>query len=133
MSAGNKICQPPFMEKLMKSEFPRLINLHEDPTNIGKRQWPVNIRGGGWFYTGDIFATHRAWNHLVHGDVTRAIFRHVMGDWGDCGPEAVEANQCSLTWGGRIETYFHDANGTRFSIRTQRETEVTTIFLPEDF
>ncbi|HZZ26753.1 MAG TPA: hypothetical protein VFE46_02000 [Pirellulales bacterium] len=115
----------------MKSQFPRFIEIIHDPLDIGKRQWPLDIISGT-FLMGDIFATSKAWNRLIHADVMRALFRHALGDWDECDPEALEGNQAALTWGGRIETEFQDKNGSRFIIQTKRETQVTTILLPEE-
>lgn len=82
---------------------------------------------------GQIVATPNALARITQADITLALARHVVGDWGDLGAEDKEVNNQALAEGMRILSSYQAANGTKFWIITEADRSVTTVLLPEDY
>ncbi len=82
---------------------------------------------------GQIVATPNALAHITQTDITLALARHVVGDWGELCAEDKQVNDQALTEGMRILSAYHAANGTKFWIITEADRSVTTVLLPEDY
>jgi hypothetical protein len=80
---------------------------------------------------GQIVATPNALAHISQTDITVALARHVVGDWGDLCAEDKQVNDQAMRDGTRILSAYQAANGTKFWIIT--EADRTTILLPEDY
>jgi hypothetical protein len=85
------------------------------------------------FDTGRIVATPNALETVHPEDTFLALARHMVGDWGDCGPEDWKENELSLKEGFRLFSVYHDRKGIKFWIITEADRSVTTILLPEDY
>ena len=82
---------------------------------------------------GQIVATPNALAHITQTDITLALARHAVGDWGDLCAEDKEVNDQALTEGMRILSAYQAANGTKFWIITEADRKTTTVLLPEDY
>jgi hypothetical protein len=82
---------------------------------------------------GQLVATPTALANITQEDITVALRRHVMGDWGDVCAEDKLLNDRALVEGTRILSAYHAANGTKFWIITEADRSVTTMLLPEDY
>ncbi|MCC6426029.1 MAG: hypothetical protein IT435_04340 [Phycisphaerales bacterium] len=66
-------------------------------------------------------------------DAMIALERHESGDWGDVCASDEHANEVAMNEGGRLLSVYHDRQGTKFWIITERDRSSTTIMLPEDY
>ena len=82
---------------------------------------------------GQIVATPNALAHITQADITVALARHVVGDWGDLGAEDKQVNDQAVVDGMRILSAYQAANGTKFWIITEADRRTTTVLLPEDY
>ncbi len=87
---------------------------------------------GPRFPLGRLVATRNALNRLDPLEISRAIVRHVTGDWGDLCPEDIRSNEEALIHGGRLLSAYGKSD-RRFWIITEADRSVTTILLPEDY
>lgn len=85
------------------------------------------------FSLGQLLITKAAEATLVPEDVGRALTRHQTGDWGEVGEDDRKENELSLAEGFRLLSVYHDANGVKFWIITERDRSVTTVLLPDDY
>jgi len=85
------------------------------------------------FPLGQTVITRNALNTLSEDDVTKALARHVSGDWGDVCPEDANENELSLEKAFRLFSVYHASDDTKFWIITEADRSVTTILLPEDY
>jgi len=85
------------------------------------------------FSLGELYITAAADRQLLPADITKALARHVQGDWGDCGDADREENDLSLKEGFRLLSVYHDRNGVKFWIITEADRSVTTVLLPDDY
>lgn len=85
------------------------------------------------FELGRLLIIPAAQSTLDNQDVMKALGRHQTGDWGDCCPEDLEANQVALKEDERLFSVYHDRNGIKFWVITEWDRSVTTILLPEDY
>jgi len=92
---------------------------------IGYR-WPaVNL--------GDIVATTNAVEQIPCGEISKALLRHVFGDWGEVCEEDRRENDLSLREGFRLLSVYTTSTGTKFWIITEADRSVTTVLMPEDY
>lgn len=61
------------------------------------------------------------------------VSRHVAGDWGDCCPEDLQANEDALRNGDRLFSVYRTAKGQKIWVITESDRSVTTILLPEEY
>lgn len=85
------------------------------------------------FPLGRIVATPAALAAVSHDEITLALDRHVVGDWGDVCPEDREENEFSVDKHLRLLSVYHAKNGTKFWIITEADRSATTVLLPEDY
>ena len=85
------------------------------------------------FSLGQIVSTTNALSKLTHADITTALGRHVVGDWGDVCEADREENERSLLEGWRLLSVYTGVNGTKFWIITESDRSATTVLLPEDY
>ena len=82
---------------------------------------------------GQIVATPNALAQINQTDITLALARHVVGDWGDLCAEDKAVNDQAMVEGTRILSAYQAANGTKFWIITEADRSVTTVLLPDDY
>jgi hypothetical protein len=82
---------------------------------------------------GKLVATPNALAHITQADITAALMRHAVCDWGDVCAEDKQTNNLAVTEGTRILSVYHAANGTKFWIITEADRSATTVLLPEDY
>ncbi|MEQ8637432.1 hypothetical protein [Gimesia maris] len=82
---------------------------------------------------GLVLATQNALSQLPQHEIQRALTRHRSGDWGDCCPADVDANNAALQTGDRLLSVYHTADGIKFWIITVADRSVTNVLLPEDY
>lgn len=85
------------------------------------------------FPMGQLVATPNALAQLTHDDITTALRRHAIGDWGDLDEHDRLENEASLVHGLRLLSVYTGANGTRFYVITEADRSATTVLLPEDY
>ena len=85
------------------------------------------------FDGGRYVMTAEAFRVLDPADVKSALDRHHQGDWGNLGPEDIEANDDALATGGRLFSAYQDSKQRKFWIITEADRSVTTVLLPEDY
>ena len=85
------------------------------------------------FRLGRILATANAVASLTEDDITTAIRRHAVGDWGDLKEDDRQANARSLKEGLRLLSCYHSRNGIKFYVITEADRSMTTILLPEEY
>lgn len=67
-------------------------------------------------------------------DLTKFLFRHHCGDWGDelCADDK-EVNEESLERGARILSMYRVPSGERIYIITEHDRSITTVMLREEY
>lgn len=86
------------------------------------------------FGLGRTVITPGALAKLDPGEATKAITRHVTGDWGDLGDEDKEQNEAALRDGdNRLLSAYHSQKGIKFWIITEYDRSVTTVLLPDEY
>lgn len=88
----------------------------------------------GKFPLGQTVATPNALSRFTAEDISKALARHVAGDWGEeLPPEDVAENELSLCEGFRILSAYRSAAGEKFWIITEADRSATTVLMPEDY
>lgn len=82
---------------------------------------------------GQVVITANAAQQLPQTEVTEAIRRHAIGDWGDVDGEDRRANDRAIQEGDRLLSVYHTTGGIKFWIITEWDRSVTTVLLPEDY
>ncbi len=77
--------------------------------------------------------TPSALDRLDQEDITQALSRHIVGDWGEVDLEEWQSNDKSLRSGFRILSAYVDRNSQKFWIVTEADRSTTTIMLPEEY
>jgi hypothetical protein len=85
------------------------------------------------FRMGRLVVTAGAIIALTPDDISRAIARHVSGDWGNLDEHDRKRNDESLEFGGRFFSQYFAQDGTKFWIVTECDRSVTTILLPREY
>ena len=85
------------------------------------------------FPLGDVVITTNAKDVLHPEDVTRALARHVSGDWGEVCEADRYQNDLSLEQSLRLLSVYFDRDQTKFWIITEADRSATTILLPDDY
>jgi len=85
------------------------------------------------FRLGKIVSTPNALEQLTQDDILRAIGRHQAGDWGDVDEHDRAENELSLAQCARLWSAYHAANGVKFWLITEANSQFTTVLMPEDY
>ncbi len=91
--------------------------------HIGEQTFPL----------GDMYVTAAVDRTLDPADIQAALVRHARGDWGDVCEDDRKENELSLVGGFRLFSVYHDRNGVKFWIITERDRSVTTVLFPDDY
>jgi len=85
------------------------------------------------FRLGRLVSTPGALEKVSHGEMLRALGRHVTGDWGNVCREDGEANESALHERARLLSAYMTEEGVRFWIITEADRSLTTVLLPEEY
>jgi hypothetical protein len=85
------------------------------------------------FQLGRLVSTPGALEKVSHGEMLRALGRHVTGDWGNVCREDAEANESALHERARLLSAYTTEEGVRFWIITEADRSLTTVLLPEEY
>jgi hypothetical protein len=85
------------------------------------------------FTLGGIVITPAADLKLPPLDISRALMRHCLCDWGDVSDDEKAANGRALQDGLRLLSVYHDRNGVVFWVITEADRSTTTVLLPDDY
>jgi hypothetical protein len=85
------------------------------------------------FRLGQLVATPGIMELVNHEEITRALDRHISGDWGDVDEEDREANEQALVNGLRLLSVYGSTSGTKFWIITEHDRSSTTVLLPSEY
>ena len=85
------------------------------------------------FLSGDVYSTPGAAKQISSNEMSRALVRHLSGDWGDLDQEDKSANDDALKRGGRLLSAYKTESGTKFWILTEADRSATTILLPSEY
>ena len=85
------------------------------------------------FSLGQLVATPGVLEVVPREEITRALNRHICGDWGDVGEEDREANEQALVNGLRLLSVYASTSGTKFWIITEHDRSSTTVLLPSEY
>ena len=82
---------------------------------------------------GQIVATANAAQRLPQHEITIALRRHAVGDWGDVCEHDRASNDLALEQNDRLLSVYHTGDGTKFWIITEWDRSITTVLMPEDY
>jgi hypothetical protein len=85
------------------------------------------------FQLGQVVATPGALECVPPEEFTRALSRHMCGDWGILCKEDKRENEYALKEGGRLVSSYRTTAGTKFYIITEADRSCTTVLLPEEY
>ena len=85
------------------------------------------------FRLGQLVATPGVLEIVTHEEITRALDRHIGGDWGDVDEEDRAENERSLIHALRLFSVYHSSDGSKFWIITEHDRSVTTVLLPSEY
>jgi hypothetical protein len=109
------------------------MELNPDFTNGNPSQRSEPKATAAKFPLGRLVATANAASCLSPAEISSALRRHLLGDWGDLDEEDKQTNERALVEGTRLFSAYHAADGTKFWIITEWDRSVTTVLLPEDY
>lgn len=86
------------------------------------------------FPLGNIFATSGviAWAEREAMDLSRFIWRHHCGDWGNLDAEDQAANEDALIHGTRIFSSYH-IEDKKIYVITEADRSMTTVMLAQEY
>lgn len=85
------------------------------------------------FHLGQLVATPGVLELVTHDEITRALDRHICGDWGDVCKEDRKANEEALINSLRLVSVYHSQGGIKFWIITEHDRSSTTVLLPSEY
>ncbi len=85
------------------------------------------------FPLGRLCATAKVAALVSSEDMSKALFRHALGDWGLVDEHDKAANDAAMKSDGRLLSVYKDSAGTDFWIITEAGRSATMIFLPEEY
>jgi len=83
------------------------------------------------FELGQILVTTEAKIRLTVPEISKALRRHVSGDWGNVDTEDWLENDRSVAEGYRISSLFRSARRDKFWIVTEADRSATRVSIPE--
>jgi hypothetical protein len=85
------------------------------------------------FSLGQLFATPGVLAEVSPTDISAALARHSMGDWGELSQEDIDENNRALKEGSRLLSAYRSTTRVRFWIITEWDRSVTTVLLPSEY
>lgn len=94
---------------------------------------PLHPVGDDLFPSGKLLIAHEASHVLSVEDITKAMHRHFVGDWGDVDPRDKKQNDLAVEKGGRILSSYRSSSGQEFWVITEADRSATTFLLPGEY
>jgi hypothetical protein len=85
------------------------------------------------FPLGQLFATPGVLAEVPTTDISAALARHSMGDWGELCQEDIDENNRALEEGSRLLSAYRSTTRVKFWIITEWDRSVTTVLLPSEY
>lgn len=85
------------------------------------------------FAMGQLFATPGVLAEVSTTDISSALARHAMGDWGELCKEDIDENNRALDEGSRLLSAYSSTSQVKFWIITEWDRSVTTVLLPSEY
>ena len=85
------------------------------------------------FPIGQLFTTPGVLAEVSTTDISAALARHSMGDWGELSQEDIDENNRALKEGSRLLSAYRSTTRVRFWIITEWDRSVTTVLLPSEY
>lgn len=85
------------------------------------------------FALGQLLATPGVLAEVTATDISTALARHAMGDWGELCQEDIDENNRALKDGNRLLSAYRSARNVKFWIITDWDRSVTTVLLPSEY
>ena len=85
------------------------------------------------FPLGQLFTTPGILAEVSATDISSALARHAMADWGDLDHEDINENNRALEHGSRLFSAYHSSASVKFWIITEWDRSVTTVLLPSEY
>ncbi|GEP44444.1 hypothetical protein [Brevifollis gellanilyticus] len=85
------------------------------------------------FPLGQLFATPGVLVEVTEVEISLALARHAMADWGDLDQEDIDENNRALKEGSRLLSAYHSSSRVKFWIITEWDRSVTTVLLPSEY
>lgn len=85
------------------------------------------------FAIGQLFATPGVLAEVSTADISTALSRHAMADWGDLCQEDIDENNRALEEGSRLLSAYNSTSKVKFWIITEWDRSVTTVLLPSEY
>ena len=85
------------------------------------------------FAFGQLLATPGVLKEVSTEDISSALARHAMGDWGELGQEDIDANNLALKEGTRLFSSYRSSTRVKFWIITEWDRSATTVLLPSEY
>lgn len=82
------------------------------------------------FPPGRVFASPFALEALDEDDISDALKRHLVGDWGDVTADDKAGNDRAVEEGGPILSTYRGRDGESFWVMTEADRSVTVVLLP---
>jgi hypothetical protein len=85
------------------------------------------------FPLGQLYSTPGVLTEVSTTEISAALARHAMGDWGELGEEDLDRNNRALEEGGRLLSSYRTPDRVKFWIITEWDRSVTTVLLPCEY
>jgi hypothetical protein len=85
------------------------------------------------FPLGQLYATPGVLAEVSSVEISAALARHAMGDWGELDQEDINENNRALEEGSRLLSAYHTSDRVKFWIITEWDRSVTTVLLPSEY
>lgn len=85
------------------------------------------------FPLGQLLATPGVLTEVPPEEISAALARHSMGDWGDLDKEDIDENNRALTDGSRLFSSYRSLSRVKFWIITESDRSATTVLLPSEY
>jgi hypothetical protein len=85
------------------------------------------------FPLGQLFATPGLLTEVPTPEISSALARHAMGDWGELCQEDLDENNRALKEGSRLFSSYRSSSRVKFWIITEWDRSVTTVLLPSEY
>lgn len=93
----------------------------------------MSIATGKRVPLGRVVATSGVCAAVPEEVLRESLQRHVVGDWGDCGPEDWSENDFALVNGFRLFSVYHTREGATLWVITEADRSSTTVLLPDEY
>ena len=85
------------------------------------------------FQPGEIYTTQGVLAATTAFEITKALARHLSGDWGEICAEDATTNEDAVDGSGQLMSVYTSASGIVYWVITEADRSVTTFLLPDDY